>query len=178
MKDEIFDVVDDQDRVIGRETRRHVHQTGLKHRAVHIFIFNSKGEIFLQKRSMLKDNFPGVWDSSASGHLDSGEDYDPCAVRELREELGLAIKQPLERLFKVDACQETGQEFAWLYRGFDEGPFVLHPDEISEGGWFSPAQVADWIMRAKQDFAPAFVLLWELYLGSTTTTITTIKPAT
>lgn len=88
-QDEIFDIVNERDEVIGQRTRGDVHRLGLKHRAVHVLVVNAHGEIFLQKRSMQKDTFPGAWDSSASGHLDTGEDYDACAVRELWEELGL-----------------------------------------------------------------------------------------
>jgi isopentenyldiphosphate isomerase len=85
--DELFDVVDANDRVIGQEKRGVVHATGLLHRAVHILVQRGNGDIFLQKRSMEKDSHPGCWDSSSSGHLDSGEGYDKAAVRELREEL-------------------------------------------------------------------------------------------
>ena len=91
MPEEIFDVVNERDEVIDRQPRSEVHRLGLKHRAVHVLVFNSRGETFLQKRSMTKDREPGKWDSSTSGHVDSGEDYDACAVRELREEIGLTI---------------------------------------------------------------------------------------
>src|ERR1700722_1586072 len=128
MTEEIFDVVNERDEVVGQNTRREVHRLGLKHRAVHVLVFNQKGEIFLQKRSMAKDTFPGAWDSSASGHVDSGEDYDACAVRELEEELGLKVAAPPRRLFKMPACAETGQEFVWVYQLESDGPFVLHPE--------------------------------------------------
>src|SRR5271157_2327940 len=124
--DEIFDVVNDRDEVIGQEKRGEVHRLGLKHRAVHVLVFNRRGEVFLQKRSMKKDTFPGAWDSSSSGHLDRGEDYDACAVRELREEIGLVVAQPPARLFKLDACAATGWEFVWVYRWEAEGPFELN----------------------------------------------------
>jgi len=162
MAEEIFDVVNEYDEVVGRLPRSEVHRLDLKHRAVHVLVFNTRGELFLQKRSMLKDNHPGVWDSSASGHLDSGEDYDACAVRELGEEIGLVIPRPPARLFKVDACHDTGQEFVWVYRCEAEGPFVLHPEEIDEGGWFSPAAVNDWLAQKPLEFAPAFALIWRL----------------
>ena len=84
MNQEIFDVVNGRDEVIGRQLRSEVHRLGLKHRATHVLVFNSRSEVFLQKRSMKKDRQPGVWDSSVSGHVDSGEDYDACAVRELK----------------------------------------------------------------------------------------------
>src|SRR2546425_211192 len=106
MPEEMFDVVNERDEVVGRQSRSEVHRLGLKHRAVHVLVFNSRGQVFLQKRSLKKDCFPGVWDSSASGHLNCGEDYDACAVRELREEIGLQV--PAQRLFKMDACAETG----------------------------------------------------------------------
>jgi isopentenyl-diphosphate delta-isomerase len=163
MNDEIFDIVNDRDEIIGRLPRFEVHRDGHKHRAVHVLVFNARGDVFLQKRSSKKDTFPGVWDSSASGHVDSGEEYDACAVRELREELGLAIDAPPKRLFKVAACPETGQEFVWAYRLESEGPFILHPEEIDAGGWFSPAHIDQWITNCPNDFASGFVLLWKIY---------------
>ena len=160
MSEEIFDIVNERDEVIGRLPRPRVHREGHKHRAVHVLVFNARGEIFLQKRSMAKDCFPGAWDSSASGHVDSGEDYDACAVRELREELGLEVETPPARLFKIAACAETGQEFCWVYRLASEGPFVLHPEEIERGDWFSPARVTELIYVHPGDFASGFVLIW------------------
>src|SRR5476651_2121401 len=110
---EIFDVVDELDRVIGQAPRVEVHARKLRHRAVHILLFNPQGELYLQKRSATKDSFPLCYDSSASGHVDTGEDYAACAVRELREELGIT-GGPLQPLFKLDASPETGQEFVWV----------------------------------------------------------------
>ncbi len=173
MSEEIFDVVNERDEVIDRMPRSEVHARGLLHRAVHVLVFNSRGEVFLQKRSMNKDRQPGVWDSSCSGHVDSGENYDETAVRELGEELGLDISsqtaatgasQPLQKLFKIDACAETDAEFVWVYRCKSEGPFQLHPDEIETGGWFAPEKVTSWIAERPQDFASTFVLIWKLFL--------------
>ena len=161
MSEEIFDVVNERDEVIDRRPRSEVHRLGLRHRAVHVLVFNSRGEIFLQKRSMKKDRQPGKWDSSASGHLDTGEDYDACAVREMREEIGLTAAAPLKRLFRIEARRETGQEFVWVYRGEAEGPFELNADEIERGGWFSPAEVSRWLAERPKEFASAFRFIWE-----------------
>jgi isopentenyldiphosphate isomerase len=161
MPEEIFDVVNERDEVVGQNTRREVHRLGLKHRAVHVLVFNGRGEVFLQKRSMAKDTFPGAWDSSASGHLDAGEDYDACAVRELREETGLVLERPPERLFKLEARAETGCEFVWVYRCEAEGPFVLHPEEVETGGWFAPEKVTRWMAERPGDFASALIFLWK-----------------
>jgi isopentenyl-diphosphate delta-isomerase type 1 len=161
MNEEIFDVVNERDEVVGQNTRRAVHARGLRHRAVHVLVFGPDDRIFLQKRSMTKDTFPGAWDSSASGHVDSGEDYDACAVRELREELGLIATAPPRRLFKIAACAATGQEFVWVYQLESDGPFALHPEEIERGEWFGRGQVTDWIEKRPQAFATGFVLIWK-----------------
>lgn len=160
MAEEFFDCVDGNDQVIGRASRPEVHQQGLRHRAVHVLVFNQRGEVFLQKRSMKKDTFPGTWDSSAAGHLDCGEDYDQCALREMQEELGFTPSEPLERLFKLNACPETGQEFVWVYRCHGEGPFTLHPEEIERGGWFATEEVTRWLRQDPEDFASGFRVLW------------------
>ncbi len=162
MAEEIFDVVNERDEVIGRKTRHEVHRLGLMHRAVHVLVFNARGEIFLQKRSMKKDRQPGLWDSSASGHVDAGEEYDVCAVRELNEELGFHPTGPLTRLFKFAASPETDQEHVWVYRCQGEGPFTLHPDEIEGGGWFTPEYVSRWMAKTPEEFASAFVAIWKI----------------
>lgn len=160
MNEDIFDVVNERDEVVDRRPRSEVHRLGLLHRAVHILVFNSRGEVFLQKRSMQKDRHPGVWDSSASGHVDSGEDYDIACVRELQEEIGLVPSTPPRRWFKIDACAETDQEFVWVYRCESEGPFQLNAEEIDSGNWFAPGEVDGWIDGRPEEFAPAFVHLW------------------
>lgn len=160
MNEEIFDVVNERDEVIGRNTRAEVHRLGLRHRAVHVLVFNARDEIFLQKRSMKKDTFPGAWDSSAAGHLDCGEDYDACAIRELQEELGFTPPEPPRRLFKISAMPETGMEHVWVYRCDSEGPFTLHPEEIEAGEWFSRERVTQWIKERPQDFASALIIIW------------------
>lgn len=161
MPEEIFDVVNERDEVIGRQTRREVHRLGLLHRAVHVLVFNARGQVFLQKRSRTKDRQPGLWDSSTSGHLDAGETYDHCAVRELREEIGLELPAPPRRLFKIPASLETDQEHVWVYRCEAEGPFVLHPEEIERGDWFAPGEVSHWMNDRPQDFAGALLFIWK-----------------
>ena len=160
MSEEIFDVVNERDEVIGRETRSEVHRLGLLHRAIHVLVFDSRGQVFLQKRSLKKDRQPGLWDSSASGHLDSGEDYDAAAVREVREEIGLRLNATPPRLFKLAASAQTDHEHLWVYRCEAEGPFTLAPDEIERSGWFGPEEVTCWMAQRPQDFATAFLLIW------------------
>lgn len=160
MNTEWFDVVNERDEVIGRAPREQLHARGLRHRAVHVLVFNARGQLFLQKRSQRKDREPGLWDSSASGHVDAGEDYDTAAVRELQEELGVRPGQPLQRWFKLSACPETDQEFVWVYRLQHEGPFVWPAEEIEDGAWFDPGAVSRWVRQQPGVFARAFRYLW------------------
>ena len=97
---DIFDVVDMSDRVLRQEPRSVVHREKLLHRAIHVFVFNKAGQLYLQRRSMAKDTAPGKWMSSCSGHVDTGEDYDEATRRELIEELGLRHPVDLKRLLK------------------------------------------------------------------------------
>jgi isopentenyldiphosphate isomerase len=163
--DEIFDVVDLNDEVVGHKFRGEIHALGLMHRAVHVLLFNQRGEVFLQKRSMLKDTSPGLWDSSVSGHVDRGESYDVCAIRETEEELGYQVeKGKLRQIFKLSPCDATGQEFIWVYQAEAEGPFKLHPDEIESGEWFSKKRITDNIRTVKTEFSAAFRLVWEKFV--------------
>lgn len=157
---EIFDIVNDNDEVIGSASRDEVHKRGLKHRSVHLLIFNKQGSVLLQRRSMEKDTFPGTWDSSVSGHVDSGEIYDEAVIRESWEELGVGFHEVPEKIFKVDACEETDNEFSWVYRHFSEGPFSPNMDEISEIKWFTMQSLDDSDLRDSSIFSPAFSLIW------------------
>jgi isopentenyl-diphosphate Delta-isomerase len=159
---EYFDVVDLADSVVGRRPRAEVHLLRLRHRAVHIFLFNEQGQVFLQKRSWTKDTSPGRWSSSCAGHVDSGETYDAAARRELAEELGVHEIR-LERLFKIEACPETGEEFVWVYRGFHQGPFQLNPAEISFGQWLHPDDLEKQFITSPNLFAPSFVYVWKQF---------------
>lgn len=158
--EELFDVVDERDAVIGRATRREVHARNLLHRAIHVLVFDPHGRIFLQKRSMAKDSAPGAWCSSCSGHLDAGEDYDTATVRELREEIGVSVSEPPQRWLRLRACAETGWEFVWIYRLVHEGPFTLDPAEIERGEWFSTSEVSRGVIDRPGDYAESFRYLW------------------
>ncbi|HEX4638017.1 MAG TPA: 16S rRNA (adenine(1518)-N(6)/adenine(1519)-N(6))-dimethyltransferase RsmA [Chthoniobacterales bacterium] len=157
---EQFTIVDEQDRPIGTAPRAQVHANNLLHRAVHILVFNSTGEVLLQLRSRWKDRHPLKWDSSAAGHVNAGEEYDQTAERELEEELG--IKTRLERMAKLGASERTGYEFIWLYSGRYDGDFKLNRGEIEAARFFPPDVVDGWIESRPGDFAPGFVECWKI----------------
>ncbi len=165
---ERFDVVDEANRVVGAASRAEVHARNLRHRAMHLFVFNAAGELFLQKRSPWKDSHPGKWDSSASGHLDADESYEAAAQRELREELGLddrtAEGAELCVLGDLGAARpETNWEFIRLFSACAEGPFRWPPEEIEWGGFFSVEVIQSWIVARPHDFAPGFLECWALW---------------
>ena len=147
--DEVFDVVDGQDRVIGKDRRGEIHRRGLRHRAVHIFWLRPDGQLCLQRRSFAKDNSPGLLSSSCAGHVDSGEAYLAAAVRELAEELGVRV--PAGQLTEIDyaPCHpELGHEFVRSYvlrGGFDT---MLAEQEVDALLWRTPVETDVW-MRAQ-----------------------------
>lgn len=160
---EMLDVVDAEDKVIGVRARGEVHSLGLMHRSVHILVFNSEGELFLQKRSQSKDSNPGLWDSSAAGHLECGENYADCASRELAEELSIAVTAPLELLFRLPAIPLTGMEHCSVYRCIYDGPFQLQAEEIDEGRWETTAQMDKRVADQDPTLTNILQLIWKKF---------------
>jgi len=161
IKDEQFPVVDEMDRVLRYAGRSEVHGNNLYHRAVHILIFNDAAELYLQQRSRWKDRHPLLWDSSAAGHVSGAENYDEAANRELQEELGINV--PLEKLLKVSASPQTGQEFIWLYRGQLHGNIRPNRSELESGAFVAPTVVDGWTVARPENFAPGFLQCWQAY---------------
>ena len=122
------------------------------------------GRIYLQKRSFEKSEHPGKWDSSASGHVDSGETYQEAAARELEEEIG--VKASPEPVLGVGGSEETGMEHSMLFRvrrrTTDPGP-TPDPREILEGRFFGALEIEEGIAKEPETFSPAFRLLYLLY---------------
>ena len=158
---EVLDIVDAEDSVVGQATRREIHQRGLMHRAVHIFVFNARGEIYVQRRSDSKDKHPGVLDSSAAGHVDAGESYDDAAARELVEELG--VQAEILPVFKVRASSVTDMEHVTLYQAMTDALPVPDEEEISWGAFMAPEELSHAMESDPADFVPAFVYLWTEY---------------
>ena len=159
--EELLDVVDENDRVIGRERRGVIHEKGLMHRSAQVLVFNSKGELFLQKRSNNKDEFGGLWDSSAAGHVNPGEDYADCARRELAEELGIAEPLHLEPLFRMPASKATGYEHCSVFRCRYDGPLTYQPEEVTDGKWVPPSEM-DRLVEDDPGLTPAIRTIWRL----------------
>lgn len=168
MTEELFDVVDEQDRVIGQAQRSVVHERGLLHRAVHIFVFNQAGQLLIQLRSARKDEFPNCYTSSASGHLDAGESYAAAASRELNEELGMQLS--LEFVAKFAAGPELANEHTALYRAVADGIPAFDRSEIDDVSYRDLDAIADVIDREPERFASPFRFLFDWYTANVDTT--------
>ncbi|MBN1382478.1 MAG: NUDIX domain-containing protein [Deltaproteobacteria bacterium] len=138
---EIFDVVDLNDHVIGRATRKECNSNpNLIHRAVFILIYNDKNQILWQKRSLTKDTVPGQWVTSASGHVAAGDDYEQTAVREVKEELGIEVSS-LEFMGKFLYRYRTENEYSAVFKARSNGPFHYNREEISAIRFMTIAEV-------------------------------------
>ena len=172
MSDDIFDIVNECDEVVGSAPRSIVHARGLLHRAAHVIIFRGSGEgreILLQKRSMSKDSYPGIYTTSCSGHVDSGETYDIAAVREMREETGLSVKiSDLRETGKISARAETGNEFTFVYELEcpKDAKFSPPPDEVASLDWMRVADFEAEIKASPQKFTPSFLCVYAFYKAS------------
>ena len=163
--DELFDVVDGEDRVIGRATRAVVHRERLLHRSAHVFVFNRLGELFVQRRALAKDENPGVWDSSAAGHLDAGESYAAGARRELAEELGLGLEAAgrLVEVGALPATPERGYEFRRLFVVTTDRPLEPDPAEVMDGRFIPLDELDRRLADGTLPATPAFRELYALY---------------
>ncbi len=131
--DEIFPLVDEQGNVIGKATRKECHGgTFWLHPVIHLHIFNSKGELFLQKRAMTKDTQPGKWDTAVGGHVDYGEDIETALQREAFEELGVTgFTSSFVACYVWQSAVE--KELVNAFRTVYDGEFKLDYIELDEG---------------------------------------------
>jgi isopentenyl-diphosphate Delta-isomerase len=138
--DEIFDLVDLDDRVIGRVRRGDAHRDPtLIHRSIQVMVFDSYRRVLLQRRSRTKDLFPGYYCASASGHVALGEDYAATAMRETEEELGCSTMLAYVGKELVRSAYET--EMTALFLGCSDGPFIFNPVETDGGDFFALADL-------------------------------------
>ena len=134
------------------------------HRSVHILVFNSTGSLFLQKRAMTKDESPGLWDSSAAGHVESGEDYIRCAKRELDEELSLSDVQ-LDEVLSIPAQSTTFWEHVRVYKCVTDSNICINKNEISEGKYMKLSEVRVLMQLNPEIHTPTFSLIYANYIN-------------
>lgn len=103
-----LNIIDENDNIIGKDTRENIHKNGLLHREIHVWIYNKNGEILFQRRAKTKDTYPDLLDASVGGHVEIGDDYLATAVKELEEETG--IKAEAKDLIYITKMRRTGHD--------------------------------------------------------------------
>ncbi|MFC1489205.1 NUDIX hydrolase YfcD [Thermodesulfobacteriota bacterium] len=139
-EDEIVVIVDEKNNVIGAESRSIMRLKGLIHRATYILVFNSTGQIFVQKRTLSKDVYPGYYDVATGGVVLDGETYAESAARELEEELGIrgvALTQLFDFYYQEEGNRVWGRVYTCVY----DGDIVLQEEEIESGGFHEVDEV-------------------------------------
>jgi isopentenyl-diphosphate delta-isomerase len=161
--------VDEHDQVIGAGTRAEAIAKGIIHRVVRVYLFNSKGELLLQKRSM-NISLPGLWDHSAAGHVDEGDDYLSAAKKELLEEVGVSGVELAEvAKFYSDhpekLSQHTKKCFNMIYQATYDGPVAPNKDEVDEIKWVTLEELKQWLAERPDDFSTGFRVASELFFS-------------
>ncbi|BCA79445.1 NUDIX domain-containing protein [Desulfuromonas sp. AOP6] len=160
-KSEIFDIVDENDQVIGQAPRSCCHgDPSLIHRVAHVLVFNPAGSLLLQKRARTKDIQPGKWDTSVGGHLDPGESYREAALREMKEELGIT-GIPLTYLYSSKIRNDIESENVATYLTCYDGELTFPLEEIEEVRFWSGAEIDAVLGRGQ--FTPNFEEEWTLF---------------
>ena len=131
---ELLPVVNESGDVVGCATRGECHSgPGLLHPVVHLHLFNSKGELYLQRRPLWKDIQPGKWDTAVGGHVDYGETIEEALLREVREEIGITDFVP-EKMCHYLYDSDREREMVYVYRATYDGE--VRPSEETDGGRF------------------------------------------
>jgi isopentenyldiphosphate isomerase len=142
-KTEWFPLVNEKGETIGKATRQECHSgSKLLHPVIHLHIFNKKGDLYLQKRSMTKYIQPGKWDTAVGGHIDFGETVKEALKREVFEEIGVTDYIPefvTSYIFESKIEKELVNTFKTVY----EGPFKIDPVELDDGRFWSKQEILD-----------------------------------
>ena len=146
MKDnafELFPIVDEDGHVLGSITRGEAHSgSRILHPVVHLHLFNSKGELYLQRRPLWKDIQPGKWDTACGGHMAYGETPEEALRREVKEELGITQFEPvILGSYVFDSKRE--REFVYVNRATYDGAVAPSKEELDGGRFWTQEEIMD-----------------------------------
>ena len=159
MMEEQVILVDKNDKPIGKIGKLEAHQKGLLHRAISVFIFNSKGEMLLQKRALHKYHTPGLWSNSACSHPRNNEIIKLAAERRLKEELGINCDLYFAFSFLYKADFDNGlieNELDHVYIGFSDQTPKPNPLEVGDYRFINSSDLAEEIKEKPHNFTPWF----------------------
>lgn len=153
-KDEQFPVVDEEGNILGTVSRGHAHDgSKILHPVVHLHVFNSHGELYLQHRPQWKDIQPDRWDTACGGHVDLGENVEQALRREVREELGITDFSPVPLGHYVFESQREC-ELVYVHRCVYDGEVMPNVEELDGGRFWTPSEIVENI--GKGVFTPNF----------------------
>ena len=159
--DEIVAIVDEHNKVLGAVPRREMRAKNLPHRSTYILVFNAQGELYVQKRTMTKDVFPGYYDPAAGGVVLAGESYEQGAVRELAEEMGIR-DVPLTWLFDFYFADERTRVWGGAFSCVYDGKVILQEEEVEDVARMTIAEI---LRRAETEpFTPDGLYVLQQYL--------------
>lgn len=153
--------VNQDDNIIGLRPTKDFFKSAHIHRSAHLLVFNSKGELLLQKRAETKKAYPDVWDNSVAGFVDDGESYYDCVLRETREELGITVNPT--HLFHYTFFDDIYKAHKEVYSVKHDGPFKMAKREISALKWLSLTELKKQMAQRPTDFCPPFVECMRIY---------------
>jgi isopentenyldiphosphate isomerase len=169
MNDKFFmkklNLVNENDEIIGVDTRENIHRNGLLHREIHVWLFNDKGEVIFQKRGPNKDTYPGLLDASVGGHVEINDDYKTTAVKEVEEETGLKIEKKdlifLEKIRRDAFDVVTGMKnnairnvYAYRYNG-PANELKVEAGKATSLEFWPLEKILNLTKEEKKDFVPA-----------------------
>ena len=163
-KQELFPVVDEDGNILGSVSRGEAHSgSKILHPVVHLHLFNSRGELYLQQRPDWKDIQPSRCDTATGGHIDLGENVDAALRREVREELGIVDFTP-ESLGHYVFESQRERELVFVHRATYDGPVTPNPDELAGGRFWTRQEIISNI--GKCIFTPNFEQEYQRFFGN------------
>jgi len=170
--DEQLLLVDADDRLLGYGSKQRLHAgDGLLHRAFSVFLFDAQGRLLLHRRSDRKPLWPGFWTNSCCSHPRRNEQLGSAVSRRLREELGVQARN-VEEIYRFEyraRYRDIGSEYelchVFLARLVPGSEPRVHPEEISEYRWLSPAEVDEWMTTRSDELTPWFRMEWQTLRG-------------
>ena len=154
-KEQLLVLVNENDEPLGLMEKMEVHQKALLHRAFSVFLFNSKGEMLLQRRALEKYHSGGLWTNTCCSHPLPGENVHDAAHRRLVEEMGMdcPLESPFWFIYQTEFENGLSEhELDHVFLGNSDGPFRIDPSEVAAALWISLAELEAWMERRPQDF--------------------------
>jgi isopentenyl-diphosphate delta-isomerase len=158
----LIDAVDETDTSIGSLVRAEVFKLHANFRVAHVFVFNSEGELLIQRLGLNRTRHPGYWGSSVAAYLFSHEDYQSAAKRRLSEELGIS-NTALQFISKISMQDEGCTKFISLFKTVYDGPLHYDRLHIDEAEFHSLAEIRKMIVDGNRPFTPTFLYIFNSF---------------